>query len=132
MFNDFIAIRGNESEEKKMPSTSRVLVVSFFGKAFAILVEDSVALEFIKEGGGFDVEGFSLEGASIDYGPLPDGVHIGILKLEDDGPGDWPGSREACVALRDVRPATKEEWEAHLAGDWPWATGEVGTEEGKP
>jgi hypothetical protein len=52
--------------------------------------------------------------------PLEDGVYICDIKVEDDGPGDWPGSREVIPALRKPRRATKEEWAAHCRGEWPW------------
>lgn len=33
---------------------------------------------------------------------------------------DYPGSREACVQLYDLRRATADEWKSHLDGEWPW------------
>ena len=43
-----------------------------------------------------------------------------VVGLTDDGPGDWPGSREVRLGFASMRPATKEEWDAHCGGLWPW------------
>jgi hypothetical protein len=52
-------------------------------------------------------------------------VFVADLSLEDDGPGDAPGSREVGVALRNAVPVTAEQWRAHRDGEWPWGpTGE--------
>ena len=61
---------------------------------------------------------FTLE--NVDHAPLADGVYVGELLLVDDGPGDWSGSREVALQMRNARPATLEEWTAHLNGEWAW------------
>jgi len=100
---------------------SRVLVVFAYGAGLALACEDGVALDFIREtGSGASIDGFVLDTGGVDYEPQADGVYIGVLSLVDDGPGDWPGSRECAPTLRDVRPATAAEWTAHLSGEWPW------------
>ena len=105
-------------------SKSRVLVVFAYGAGLVLACEDGVALDFIRENGsGASIDGFVLDKESVDHGPQADGVYIGVLSLVDDGPGDWPGSRECAPALRDVRPATEAEWTAHLSGEWPWESG---------
>jgi hypothetical protein len=48
------------------------------------------------------------------------GVFLVELVLEDDGPGDWPGTREVVLSERNRRLVTDAEWEAHVDGEWPW------------
>jgi hypothetical protein len=107
--------------QKDRKATSRVLVAFFFGEGLVLCCEKSVVLDFICEGGiGASEDGFTLDGAGVDYKLKPDGLYIGVLRLVDDGAGDYPGTREYMPSLADTRLATKREWRAHLAGDWPW------------
>ncbi len=100
---------------------SRVLVVYAHGQALALVCEPGITLDFIHESDSkANTDGFVLDEAVVDYGIMPDGVYYGVLSLVDDGPGDWPGSREVCPSLSDVRPVTADEWKAHLQGEWPW------------
>ena len=68
--------------------------------------------------------GVSLDGSTtlegVDYPKRPDGVYIAKIKAVDDGPGDWPGSREVALTLSDVEAITKEQWVAWCSGDYPW------------
>jgi hypothetical protein len=100
----------------------RTLFVLAHGTGAALVCEPGAPLEFLSENGhGANEDGFLLEKEGIDFDAgLPDGVYVGTLSLVDDGPGDWPGSREFCARLDDVRLATADEWKAHLAGQWPW------------
>jgi hypothetical protein len=80
--------------------------------------EDGAVEDFIHDMVGPD--DFDLEKAGADYAPHADGVYVGTLKLVDDGPGDWPGSREVALQLCDTHLATEEEWRAYRDGEWPW------------
>jgi hypothetical protein len=110
------------AEEREMARrTSRVLVVFAHGEAMSLVCEPGLPLECLKEigevrGGGIDA--FNLYG--VDYETRQDGVYYGVLHIVDDGPGDWPGSREVTVCLKDVRPTTVGEWASHRRGEWPW------------
>lgn len=106
-----------------------VLVVFQYGKGFVICKggategdEEADAVDrFIDDAGGSGTSGdFSLEAAGVDHADLADGVWMGQLRLVDDGPGDYPGTREYALQLHDERRCTPEEWAAFLAGDWPW------------
>ena len=101
--------------------TGRALVVAFFGKALALVWDGDEALtETLDAAGASRLDGFDFEDAGVDAGELADGVYVGRLVLSDDGPGDWPGSREVAVSFRDKRPATAEEWASARADEWPW------------
>lgn len=103
------------------PETSRVLVAFAYGKGMVLACEPGVVLDYIRENGGdADEDGFSLDYEGVDYAPQEPGVYVGVLKVLPAGPGDWPGTQEYMPGLDDVRPATAEEWEAHLRGEWPW------------
>jgi hypothetical protein len=60
----------------------------------------------------------SLE--DFDHEPQPDGIYIAELVFVDEGPGDWPGSRETSIGVRNWRLATAAEWEEYVEGNWPW------------
>jgi hypothetical protein len=97
---------------------SRALVAFAFQQGFVLLHQLFGGVrEYIEDTCGTS-ETFDLDAA--DFAPQPDGMYIGELRLIDDGPGDWPGSREVCLSLQEVRPITKDEWEAFRDGDWPW------------
>jgi hypothetical protein len=74
--------------------------------------------EFVSDARGGGNDSFTFD--CIDHEMIEDGLFIVELVLIDDGPGDWPGSRESCLHARNFRQATPEEWKAHLVGDWPW------------
>lgn len=100
--------------------TGRALIVFAFQKGYAIAYQAKVALhEYIMDAGG-ELDCFDLEKIGADYAKHEDGLYVAELKLIDDGPGDYPGSREVCVSVVESRLATKEEWEAHRTGEWPW------------
>jgi len=84
---------------------------------------DEHLIAFIQDTGGTRDGGFALDQGGIDYDSAlvrEPGIYIGRLRFEDDGPGDYPGTREVVVQLTDIRPATVGEWKAHLDGEWPW------------
>lgn len=103
---------------------NKILLISHVGIAYAleIDVEESI-MQHIHDCGG-DIDGWDLEGADVAAESLVDGVLVASVKMIDDGPGDWPGSRETIAQLYDVRPATKEEWQASIKNEWPWSDGE--------
>jgi hypothetical protein len=74
---------------------------------------------FIQDVVGGSAESFTLEKAGADYN-LKDGVWVADLDIVDDGPGDWPGSRESLLQVKRAHPVTQEEWVSYLDGDWPW------------
>jgi hypothetical protein len=104
---------------------SKALVVVYHGKAMCLccgpLVEgEYAAIDVLTEEDSSREMGFPLDAASVDCPRLPDGVYCGEMRVENDGLGDWPGSVEICVAFRNWRQATEEEWCKHLWGEWPW------------
>jgi hypothetical protein len=107
---------------KALKVEGKALILFTHGSGFVLAYQATEALhEFILDAGGaldqFDLEGV---GADCPQRETANGLYIGELKLADDGPGDWPGSRKACVKVVSLRLATKEEWESHRDGEWPW------------
>lgn len=104
-----------------MNEEGRAVVVFAHGVGYALSYDGCEAVKdcISEAGGGFD--SFDLDVIGADY-EAPDGFNICIasLRLIDDGPGDWPGSREVCLQLFDIRPATADEWAAYRRGEWPW------------
>ena len=100
---------------------NKALVIFAHGKGFVISwkAEDSVT-RFIEDAGG-NQDGFDLELVGVDFTIPADGLWVGDLKLIDDGPGDWPGSREFALQIYAWRPGTTEEWASFRAGEWPWS-----------
>jgi hypothetical protein len=105
---------------------NKLLLISHAGIATAIVIDvDEPVMQHIHDCGG-DVDGWDLEGADVDAHAFVDGALVASVKMIDDGPGDWPGSRETVASIYDVRPATKEEWQAHVHGEWPWPNVDAG------
>jgi hypothetical protein len=113
-----------------MPEGGRMLLVFFHerellpdGGGFCLCWEADDAIgEYIHDCGG-SREPFALKDLPVDYDVAAvgaPGVYVARLRFVDDGPGDWPGSREVLLQLHDMRRATAEEWKAHLDGEWPW------------
>lgn len=97
---------------------SRAVVVFAHQEGYVILHQAFGGVkEFIDDLVG---EQFDLDAVGADFAPQRDGVYVSELCLIDDGPGDWPGSREVCLSLREVRPITKDEWMFYRDGLWPW------------
>jgi hypothetical protein len=102
---------------------NEALVVFAHGKGFVLEHRaGGVVREFIHDAGGGGDSGFDLEACGVDCDAARwEGQLVsGRLKLVDDGPGDYPGTRECCLQLMDCRPATAEEWEHYRRGEWPW------------
>jgi hypothetical protein len=105
--------------EKK---NGRALVTAMHGTALVLAWDGDEALQNMLDAAGVHVGGgdFAAGKAGMDYELDEDGTYVVDLVIEDDGEGDYPGTREYCVAMRNERPATKEEWNRHLDGEWPW------------
>jgi hypothetical protein len=93
------------------------------------IVLEHNALGWIREaiqdaGGG---ETFSLNDCGVDYdaSKATNAIMVGKLQLADDGPGDWPGSREVVLQLLDLRSVTREEWDLYCEGGWIWPKEEL-------
>jgi len=73
-------------------------------------------------GEGFAFLSFDLEVEDGGPGPLADGLYVGSLRIVDGGAESWemPHIRDYYPGVDKVRPATKDEWLAHLRGEWPW------------
>lgn len=100
-------------------SEGKALIVVAHGQGMVLIYQAVSWLEqFIHDVVG-NHDSFSLEKASADYN-LKDGIWVADLGLVDDGPGDWPGSRECLLQVKDAHPVTAEEWAFYLDGDWPW------------
>ncbi len=116
---DFTAV----SIRPNKPGPNKALVLFAHGRGFALYYEaNSPGLsELIQDTGG-GLEDFDLEGIGAHCETPADGLYVYDIHVVDDGPGDWPGSREVAVELRDGRPVTVEEWAAHRRGEYPWGS----------
>ena len=102
------------------PPQNKAIVAFTHGRGYVLCFDVD---ETVEEASGIDHgESFALENidVSVDYDAKNDGICIVDVSVEDDGPGDWPGSRECCICLKNARPVTKEEWAAFLDGEFPW------------
>ena len=101
----------------------KALVVFAFGKGLAVAYEATDDMTQFLQDSGAGSDGFDVDYVAIDYNAAEiavDGVYIAELRFGDGGPGDYPGTREACVQFIGLRCATEEEWKEHCAGNWPW------------
>lgn len=109
---------------------NHALVVFAHGDGFVVCWEigadpESEALgQFIDDAGGgetFDLAQVGVDCPRAGAGEVPpDGVYVVDMALADDGPGDWPGSREAVVQMSNFRLATADEWSKFRKGEYPW------------
>jgi len=102
-----------------MAYPNRALIAVAHGHPLALVwsAEDWIS-SFINDAGGGET--FALEDISADYEDSGDGIFTAAIRVVDDGPGDWPGSRECVVQFTDFTHVTADEWAAHCRGDWPW------------
>lgn len=115
------AIDDASVEDPSKNLVNRALVVQYMGRPLAVLYSANSWMCELITGLGADSDSFDVEEMNLESDlPDEDGVYVVDLVGVDDGPGDWPGSRETTVALRHPRAATKEEWAAHCRGEWPW------------
>ena len=100
----------------------RALVVVHHGLPLAVCWDgDEGVRQYLDDVVGHP-DTFPFGAAGVDYDELTDGLWIGELRIADNGPGDWPGSRECILKFCKERYATPDEWQAHLSGEWPWET----------
>ena len=108
--------RFNHRYRKDAPKL-RALVVVYYGvlKELCHIGED---LEWFIDESGEDMS----EHLKDDGPDLPNGVYIFEGEVKDDGCYDsYFGCYESDCYLEGVyRPATKEEWEYHVNGEYPW------------
>lgn len=108
-------------EDPQKDWVNRALVVQYGGHPFAVVYSANSWMRELLTGLGAGMETFDVAQMNLESElPPADGVYVCELKEVDDGPGDYPGTRETTVSLRRVRPATAEEWAAHCRGEWPW------------
>jgi len=99
---------------------NRALVVFAHGQGLALCYSgDEHVKQFISDVGGSS-DTFDTEKCGVDFEYPGDGVFIVDMKLVDDGPGDYPGTREVAIQFTNTRKATKDEWSAHCDALWPW------------
>jgi len=104
-------------------SAGKAMVVFAHGKGLVVCWQaQTYVAQFISDaGGGGGTDSFDLDDVGADYNDdIDDGVWLFDLGLVDDGPGDWPGSRECMLQLTNGRHATAEEWAYHRGDEWPW------------
>jgi hypothetical protein len=106
---------------KEVARTGKALVIVAHGKALVLAWQAGDSLYEAMRQGGIK-ESFAPEDEGFDMGPAPsgDGIYVCDLGWVDDGPGDWPGSREVLPSIQAWRQATAEEWGRHLKNEWPW------------
>jgi|GEM_PF-2503990 len=111
-----------QKETREVARTGKALVVVAHGKPYVLAWQAGKHLAEVMAGHGADKDGFDPEKNGYDMGPAPngDGVYVCDLGWVDDGPGDWPGSREVLPSIKTWRPVTAEEWGYQRNGEWPW------------
>lgn len=100
----------------------KVLVAVGPGDAMVLVADVAPGAHWLDEFGVRE-DGFACEENGIDVACGEQGLFIGNLAVVDDGPGDWPGTRECAVVINELRPVTAAEWKAHCRGEWPWSRG---------
>lgn len=98
-----------------------VIFVLMHGQAYGLYrdLEESLEEFFADTVTSSDENCFDLK--SIDLDEIRGaGVYVATAEMYDDGPGDYPGTREAAVRLVEQREITDAEWKAFREGDHPW------------
>lgn len=117
----FTSIAKAAGKDRKM--TSKVIIAIAHDDGQVLLCEESVALEFVQEAGcGASIDGFFPRACEVGIASCSEpGIYVGELHIVDDGPAYWemPDIHDYYAEIRDLRPITKEEWHAHLTGEWP-------------
>jgi hypothetical protein len=99
---------------------NKALLVVCHGAAYVVLYDLADEIEEMILADGGDEEGFAVGDTSIDLPEMAGGVWTVSVRVIDDGPGDWPGSRESAIQFYDERLATAEEWQGFCRGALPW------------
>ena len=112
-------------EAKRGVAQNRILFVVAHGRGQALLHSaDDGTREFLQETlGSSDVDTFDFEsaGVDVDYQNLS-GVYVGEMRVRSERCGEHGIDVDAWVEIPagTVKLATKEQWDAHLEGEWPW------------
>lgn len=102
------------------------LVLHFHGQSMLVCYCGPVRVHDVLDSAGRGSANVSFEDAGMEARGLEeDGAYVGKLSVKDDGPGDWPGTRECVLVFHDARRVTAEEWRRHLDGEWPWEMPEI-------
>ena len=110
-----------DRKSKESACTGKALVIVAHSKALVLAWQVGESLYEVMTGQGGSKEGFVPEDEGFDMAaPGDDGVYVCDLGWVDDGPGDWPGSREVLPSIKTWRLATEKEWSRHLKNEWPW------------
>lgn len=113
---------GSRYTDRDCPAaTNQALIVVAHSKVLVLEVDVETGIGEWIDGMG-EADAFA-EVAEWDMLP---GVWVCSVDLVDDGPGDWPGSRECRLDISKVRLPTPEEWSSHLAGEYIWGTPDSG------
>jgi hypothetical protein len=103
----FTAIK-EESKVDESKVANKAIIAVIHGEGVCLYKE--IASWFDDSFGAGESEPFRID-EGVSYS-VPPGVWVVDLVFEDDGPGDWPGTREWMLCLENHRPPTQEEWEA--------------------
>ena len=112
----------DESAQRDRDTPKKALIAFFHGKGIALVWSGPSWLhEFVndlyKVGDGFSLDDVDIEHAG---GTCDDGLYICDLDVFTEGPDYFTGERDSFIQAKNLRPATAEEWESHVSGDWPW------------
>ncbi len=108
--------KAQEAYDKFIPK--KALVVFAYGDGQALAFSGPTWLEeMIYADGG---SGGSFDMNIVDHSPQSDGVWICDLDAVNIGISDWDGGPEYGPGAKNWRLATKEEWNRHQNGEWPW------------
>jgi hypothetical protein len=112
-----------KSEEEQAKREGKCLLLFVHGEGLVLTWMAGVYMaDFIGEGpGGSEGKSFKTDDVSFDADvPSADGLYIGEFKFVNEGK-DWESQTyEYSLGITKLRPATKEEWEHHRNGEWPW------------
>lgn len=107
---------------KKGEPHGRALLLIMRGKGLVLTWDgDEGVHEWISDCRSGSDNTFRADGV-LDYDTkLADGIYIGELGWQNEGPSDWPDAgNEYSLAFGKERVATDDEWQDFLNGDYPW------------
>jgi len=104
-------------------SASRVILAMAHDVGIVLLCEESSALDFVQEyNSASGIDGFVPADCGVEVEQCrAAGIFVGELRVINGGPESWemPHIHDYYAEIRKLRSITKEEWKAHLAGEWP-------------
>lgn len=110
-----------EMKVEQRKEQDKALVIVFCNVSYVLMYDVAHEIEEMLLADGGKTDGFALSETNIDHPEMmASGVWTVSVRIVDDGPGDWPGSRESVVQFYDERPATTQEWKAFCDGELPW------------